>query len=133
MKYKRLTNDEIQQMVLSYGVKCSPDDPIPADILKNHLDTFLPIWTKLVNLSLNEGSLECLKNALLLPLIKKINEQMDKDNLNNYRPVSNLLFVGKLSERVVVICLKHMTENNLHSNFQYGYKKGHSTETPSKL
>ena len=24
---------------------------------------------------------------------------------------------------------KHMTDKNLHSEFQHGYKKGHSTET----
>ena len=50
--------------------------------------------------------------------------------LKNYRPVSNLLFVGKLIERVVSIQLNHhMSINNLHSSSQFGYKKGHSTET----
>jgi hypothetical protein len=128
--FECVTNDEIRQIVLSYGVKCSPDDPIPANILTNHLDTFVPIWSKLVNLSLREGSMDCLKNAVLLPLIKEMDEQMDKDSLKNYRPVSNLLFVGKLIERIVAVRLNnHMTENNLHSDFQYGYKKGHSTET----
>ena len=50
---------------------------------------------------------------------------MDTDNLKNYRPVSNLLFLGKLIERVVGIRLnKHMAGNHLHSDFQYGYEKG---------
>ena len=42
--------------MLSHSVKTSPEDPIPARIIKNNLDLFLPIWTKLVNLSLSEGS-----------------------------------------------------------------------------
>ena len=40
-----------------------------------------------------------------------------------------MIFVSKLIERVVAIRLEsYMKENNLHSNKQYGYKKGHSTE-----
>ena len=59
-----------------------------------------------------------------------MNELMDKDNLKNYRPVSNLQFVGKLIERIVAIRLnKHMSDNDLNSDFQYGYKKDNSTET----
>ena len=128
--FEAATSDEILQIVLSYGVKCSPEDPIPANPIKKNIDVFLPIWTKLVNLSLAEGSIDCLKSAVLLPLIKDIDNYMDRDNLNNYRPVSNLQFVGKLIERIVDIRLnRHMMYNNLHSIFQYGYKKGHSTET----
>ena len=54
---------------------------------------------------------------------------MDKDNYKNYRPVSNLLFLSKLIEKVVDIRLEqHMTIHNLHCDNQFGYKKHHSTE-----
>ena len=54
---------------------------------------------------------------------------MDKDNHKNYRPVSNLLFIGKLIERVVAVRLdNHMTANELNEESAYGYKTGHSTE-----
>ena len=124
------TEDEIRQIVLSYGVKCSPDDPVPSAVLNTYSDLFIPIWAKLVNMSLEHGTMDCLKKAVLIPLIKQLDDIIDKDNFKNYRPVSNLLFVGKLIERVVSIRLnKHMTDNDLHSDFQHGYKKGHSTET----
>jgi hypothetical protein len=124
------TEDEIRQIVLSFGIKCSPDDPVPSAILKTYSDIFIPIWLKLVNMSLEQGTMDCLKNAVLLPLIKQLDSIMDKENFKNYRPVSNLLFIGKLIERIVSIRLnKHMTINDLHSDFQHGYKKGHSTET----
>ena len=74
--------------------------------------------------------MQCLKNAVLTPLIKELDTVIDKENYKNYRPVSNVEFVGKLIERVVSVRLnKHMNENNLHMNNQYGYKKGHSPET----
>ena len=124
------TTEEITQIVSSHGVKCSPDDPIPANILKKHSATFISVWKELVNLSLSQGSMECLKNAVIVPLIKEMDDLIDKDNLKNYRPVSNLVFVGKLIERVVATRLnKHMNENDLHSDFEYGYKKWHNTET----
>ena len=124
------TTDEVLQIVSSYKMKCSPEDPIPALILKENLDFSVPVWTKLVNLSLSQGSIGCLKSAILIPLIKDFDARINKENLNNYRPVSSLHFLAKLIERVVSIRLnKHMSENSLHVDFQYGYKKGHSTET----
>ena len=128
--FKNATVEEISDIIKSFGVKCSPEDPIPAGILKEYSELFIPIWTKLVNLSLEQGSMECLKSAVLLPLIKQLDDVTDKENFKNYRPVSNLQFVGKLIERVVSKRLdEHMVKNNLHSDFQHGYKKYHNTET----
>ena len=125
------TEEEIREIVTEYGIKCSPDDPIPAPLLKEaDLDVFVPIWTKLVNLSLAEGSMECLKNGILIPLIKALDDSIDKENNKNYRPVTNLQFIGKLIERVVKKRLnKQMKNEKLDSDFEHGYKEGHSTET----
>ena len=122
--FESVSEDDVHKIVMSFGVKCSPEDPIPSKLLKHQIDFFVPIWTKLVNLSLRLGSMDCLKNAILLPLIKDLDTLIDRDNLKNYRPVSNLLFLGKLIERIVSMQLdKHMSINNLHSDIQYGYKK----------
>ena len=124
------TENEISEIITSFGVKCSPEDPMPASVLTSHSELLIPIWTKLVNMSLEQGSMDCLKNAVVIPIIKQLDSTMDKDEYKNYRPVSNLLFLGKLIERIVSARLdKHMKDNNLHSDFQHGYKKGHSTET----
>ena len=128
--FEKTNEDEIRQIVSSFGMKCSPDDPIPSPVLKANIETFVPIWSKLVNLSLDQGSMECLKSSVVNPLIKQMDDAIDKDDRKNYRPVSNLQFIGKLIERVVSTRLnKHMTDSDLHSDFQHGYKKGHSTET----
>ena len=55
---------------------------------------------------------------------------MDKENEKNYSPVTNLQLVGKLIERVVKKRLnKHMKDQKLESDFEHGYKEGHSPET----
>ena len=69
--------DEIKQIVLSYGVKCSPDDPIPSVLLQKNLNLFIPTWTRLVNRSLAEGSMEGTKRAVLLTLIKELDDMID--------------------------------------------------------
>ena len=40
------------------------------------------------------------KNAVVLPLLKK--PSLDSSVQNNYRPISNLTFLGKVIERVVL-------------------------------
>ena len=70
-----------------------------------------------------------MKNAVVIPLIKELSSIVDSENYKNYRPVSNLLLVSKIVERVVQKRLEnHMIINNLCSVKNYGYKKGHSTE-----
>ena len=80
-------------------------------------------------MSLSTGSMGCLKSAVIIPLLKEVDDFVDPEILKNYRPVSNLLFLSKLIERCVASRLdKHMADNSLESTYQYGYKKGHSTE-----
>ena len=121
--------EELRKIVTQFGVKCSPEDPAPSPVLLTHLDTLLPVWVEIVNLSLEVGSMDSLKSAVILPLIKELTSTTDTDDFKNYRPVSNLVFISKLIERVVDIRLEqHLQQNNLTIDQQYGYKKSHSTE-----
>ena len=53
------------------------------------------------NASLREGHLpESQKAAVITPILKKTNA--DPDELKNYRPISNLTFISKVIERLVV-------------------------------
>ena len=120
---------EITEIISEHGFKCSFTDPLPADVLKCHVNFLIPIWTSLVNLSLSTGSIDgILKESVISPLLK--GSGLDFEVKKNFRPVSNLQFLEKLIERVVSKRLKrHMAQNNLESNHQYGYKRGYSTET----
>ena len=50
--------------------------------------------------------------------------------LTNYRPISNLSIISKITERVVKArLLLHLTTNSLLNSYQSAYTKKHSTET----
>ncbi len=50
--------------------------------------------------------------------------------LSNYRPISNLPFIGKIIEKIVFNQLnKYLTSNGYLDNFQSGFRVHHSTET----
>jgi hypothetical protein len=71
-------------------------DSLPSKLVKHHLDTLLPMVTKMVNFSLSSGSFaDVWKTAVIIPLFKK-------KILQNYRPV---FFMSKLAERV---CLSQL-------------------------
>ena len=74
-------------------------DPTPTTILKEVLPSIRPLCTSVVNESMQTGVfLQDLKEALVKTLLKKANlELIDK----NYRPVSNLKFMGKTIEHAV--------------------------------
>ena len=120
--------DEIKSIINEVGFKCSPSDLLPHKLYKENLDIVLPVIVELVNLSLSTGNIDGIKLADIIPSLK--NESLDPNQLKNFRPISNLTFIGKITERVVLNQLNdHMTRNNLHCDEQSAYKKNHSTET----
>ena len=88
----------------------------------------LPIITKMINLSLESGLFAGdWKCALVLRLLKKSGLDL---LYKNYRPVSNLQYVSKLTERLVFEQIHtHMMTHLLCPEFQFAYRKNHSTET----
>lgn len=119
---------EITEIIKESKIKTSTNDPLPAFILEENIEDLLSTICDLVNLSLKTGSIDGEKTAHLSPLIK--NQSLDSSCLKNYRPISNLSFISKLIERVVLRRLnKHLNTNNLNVPLQSAYKKNHSCET----
>ena len=83
----------------------------------------------MINLSLTEGSFPShFKSGHVSPLLKK--SSLNKDSMKNYRPVSNLSFLSKVLEKVVVNQLNtHINSSNTSNQYQSAYRKLHSTET----
>ena len=122
------TEEEIKEILTENGIKTSCEDPLPTEILKEVTDEMLPALKVLVNKSLSEGSMNGIKSSVIDPLLKKAG--LDSEIYKNYRPVNNLVFLSKLTERIVKRRLdSHMEANNLHNKKAFGYKTGHSTET----
>ncbi|XP_062616025.1 uncharacterized protein LOC134277724 [Saccostrea cucullata] len=96
-------------------------DPIPTNVLKQCLESPLPIVTEIINKSFSEASVPLdFKKAIVRPLIK--GQGLDKDEFKNYRPVSNLPFLSKVLEKAVASRLeKHLNAYQLHDNVQSAY------------
>ena len=68
------------------------------------------------------------KEAYVRPLLKKT--FLSKNELENYRPVSNLSFIFKILENIVANRLQaHIKNNHLSNQLQSTYRKHHSTES----
>ena len=126
-EFKLVTEEDVKKVLQQSGIKTCMEDPIPSKLMQPAVDAALPILTRLVNTSLQEGSMEGIKESVLDPLLKKAG--LDVDNKKNFRPVNNLLFLSKLIERVAGDQLdQHMSTNNLHEHSQFAYKQHHNTE-----
>ena len=122
------TVEELRSIIKETGVKCSASDPLPKCILRDNLETVLPALCELVNMSLRTGNMDNVKLADVISTLKA--EWLDNNSMKNYRPISNLVFIGKLIERVVLLRLnRHLKLNNLDVPVQSAYKKHHSSET----
>ena len=68
-----------------------------------------------------------MKTEVIKPLLKKNN--LDASVMNNYRPISNLPFIGKIIEKVVFQQLSNLLHlNNCLDVFQSGFRPNHITE-----
>jgi hypothetical protein len=103
-------------------------DPTPMAIVKDCIDILSPFYATVINSSLELGTMPLPeKRSLVTPLIKKYN--LDSDDMNNYRPISNLSIISKLIE--------HCVSRQLSTHFnvaplpisQSAYRPYHSTET----
>ena len=127
--FKPASEEEVRRLIMASPNTSCELDPIPTPLLKSCIDVLLSPITSLVNKSLAEGIFpQIFKNAHVIPLLKK--SSLSKDDMKNYRPVSNLCFLSKLVEKVVVSRIQsNLTASNASNPFQSAYKKLHSTET----
>jgi hypothetical protein len=126
---KPVSEDELKKMIMSMKTKSCQLDPLPTSIIKESMDTMLPYLCEIVNRSFETSTFpDSLKGASVTPLIKKAG--LDKDDLRNYRPISNLPFVSKVIEKAAISQLNaHITEHDLNEPMQSAYRSNHSVET----
>ena len=119
----------MKQTILNSAAKTCDLDAFPTDLLLECLDCLLPHITSVIYDSLASGIFpSSFKTALVKPLLKT--PSLDPNDLKNDRPVSNLPFLSKITERIVLSRLNdHLISNKLFSPLQSAYKPHHSTET----
>ena len=127
--FRLATHDDIRKQVGKAPTKSCELDSIPTWLLKQCGDGIIPSMASIINMSLESGIVPgCFKKALVRPLLKK--PSLDADCLKNYRPVSNLPFISKQTERVDAARLnEHVSQFELFEPLQSAYKARHSCET----
>ena len=128
-EFSPTTPTELSSLIRSMVKKSCSLDPIPGSLMTDCFSVLLPVFVNVINLSFKDGLVLALyKEAVLDPVIKK--DSLDHEVYQNYRPISNLRFVSKATEKIVALRITdHLEDNNLLETFQSAYKKGHGMET----
>ncbi|CAB3981669.1 Hypothetical predicted protein [Paramuricea clavata] len=102
-------------------------DGIPAYFIKSSIHSIAPIILRICNMSIENGVFPNMwKKARLIPIYKA----ESRTERNNYRPISILPILSKLLERHVANSyVKFLTENDILSSCQHGFRAHHSCES----
>ena len=127
-RFRPVSTEELLLTIKSMRPTTFRMDPCNTKCLLKFTDTILDTLMKIVNLSITQGIfLPEWKLATVQPLIKST--KLDT-SLQNYRPISNLTFISKLIEKIILQQLNtHFQNNNILPEYQSAYWKHHSTET----
>ena len=95
-KFTLVMYSDVKEIVLCAPAKSCKLDPIPASLLKVHIEFLAPIISNIANSSFEAGIFsDELKYALLHPFHKHPSLKLV---FGNFRPVSNLSYLGKIIE-----------------------------------
>ena len=127
--FKKLNLNMTENIVKTISNKSCKLDPMPFWLIKSCFNSTIHIISKIINTSFNEGIFpNALKEAIINVHLKHPNK--DKNNLANYRPVSNIPILSKMLEKAAAIQLiTHLKNVGLFDNHQSAYKQLHSVET----
>ena len=107
--------------------KATGIDGLPAHFLKFPANMISNTVTTICNLSISTGIFPALwKKAKLIPIYKS-GEMSER---GNFRPISILVILSKIIERHVFNSyFLYLTEHEILSDYQHGFRPGHSCET----
>ncbi len=107
-------------------------DTLPTSFFKSVLNCLEADLLEAVNTSLISGTFpNSLKTAVVKPLLKK--RHLDNTMLSNYRPISNLPFIGKIIEKVVFNQLNNYLNSNGYLDWFLSTSKATAQSTETAL
>ena len=126
------TADELTTLLARTWGKSCMLDPLPGKLMTDCSDTLLPVIVRTVNLSFEEAVVPAkFKQGVLTPKLKK--PSLDNELFPSFRPISNLRFISKATEKVVAARLNsYLDDNNLHELLQSAYKQGNNAGKGAK-
>ena len=127
-KFKEVTLTDMKDILSKERKKkkICERDPFPISDIKEqrNIDNLTAVFHKITNLSLENGTfLKTEKEASVRPILKG---GKDQQNMESYRPISNLSFLGKTIEAVAKKQLTaHMEKLNAPPGNQSAYREFH--------
>ena len=123
--FRPISNEELKKVILDLDCnKSNLNGSIPANILKDTCDIYIPYLTVIINDSFEKGCFpDVLKLAEVTPVFKK-KDPLDKEN---YRSVSVLSHVSKVFEKIVYEQINSYMEPRF-SHLLCGFRKNHNTQ-----
>ena len=129
LKNSPVTISEILEATKLLQDKKTPDhNGISSNFLKKIIFNIAKPLHHILQQSFEKGIVPSqLKIAKVIPIFKN----GDRCNMDNYRPISLLSCFSKIIEKIVAIRLtSFLTENNILSEWQFGFRSQHSTVHP---
>ena len=98
---------------------------IPNKILKDSYQIIAPFLSDIFNCSISTNTFP---DDLKIGKVSPAHKSGDRDDLNNYRPISVLPTIAKVFERLLYNQIyTYLTENKLLGQHQFGFRSIHST------
>ena len=126
--FELLAEDDVRVLIANSRSTSCCLDPIPTHLLKSSSESLISVITNIINSSFESGIFpDCWKEAVVTPLLKKPGLV---SLFKNLRPVTNLAYISKLTERAVFNQIyDHLVRSGLYPQLQSPYHRYHSTET----
>jgi len=124
--FKRVTNEYVFKQLRSLSTKKATGvDDLPAKLLKLAAPYISKVLSNICNMSLDKG---IVPNEWKEARVTPIHKGGDKDDLNNFRPISVLPVISKILERFVHDELYYYLQcHNIMVSEQSGFRPHHST------
>ena len=122
---KTVSCDEVRNIIKTLNSKKGAlSESIPANVLKDYCEVYLPFLTKIINDCITNSIIPTeMKLAETIPVFKKI-DPLDK---KNYRPISLLSHLSKIIEKIIFNQISNFMEERF-SNLLTGFRKNHNTQ-----
>lgn len=119
------TESEVSKLIASFPNKYCNINCVPIFIFKYLNDIISPVICSLFNESIECGIFpKCLKKGRVIPLYKSGNSL----ELNNYRPITTLLFLSKVIEKLMCRrMISFIDKHDILVSCQYGFRTGRNT------
>ena len=116
VQFSPVSEKEVHNILKKTAQKTCELDPQPTSLLYENIDLILPALTNIINRSLLSSEVPSeFKTAVVKPLHKKAS--LNPNQMKKYRPISNLPFLSKILEKVVLMQLTRCLPTISYTNF----------------